>query len=214
VDGGGYATATVTATIGATMLSSAITIQAAPGHLVINEVDYDQPGTDTMEFVELYNPTAAAIPLANLALILVNGAAAPAGEYSRVLLGPAGAIAAGGYLVIATPAVTVQGSGVLYTPPVAEWPATNAVQNGPSDGMLLVDTAALTVIDRLSYAGSVSVNLAGFGTVNLVEGTATTAVDSSSIVRSIARLPNGTDTNDAAADWHVATPTPGAANLP
>jgi hypothetical protein len=132
-----------------------------------------------------------------------------------VLLGPAGTIAAGGYLVIATAAVTVQGSGVLYTPPTAEWPATNAVQNGAPDGMLLVDTATVTVIDRLSYAGSVTVTLPGFGVVNLVEGTMTTAVDSNSIVRSIARLPNGTDTDNAATDWAVTTTlTPGVANIP
>ena len=117
--------------------------------------------------------------------------------------------------MIATTAVTVQGSGVRYTPPVAEWPATDAVQNGSPDGMLLVNTSTMTVIDELSYEGSVTVVLPGFGTVNLVEGSPTTATDLNAGTGSIARIPNGVDSNNAAADWvFTTTLTPGAANIP
>ncbi len=217
MDGGLVSAATVTATLGLTTLSSALTMTAAPG-LVINEVDYDQVGTDTAEYVEIHNPTGASISLANLALILVNGGATLPAEYRRVLLGPAGTIPAGGYLVIATTAVAVQGSGVRYTPPVSQWPVLDAVQNGAPDGMLLVNTATFSVIDRLSYEGSVTVTLPGFGTVNLVEGAATTALDSafpSPGIGALARIPNGVDSNNAVADWFFTTTlTPGAANIP
>ena len=47
---------------------AACLILAAPASaqsttLVINEVDYDQPGTDTAEFIEIKNVSAAAINL-------------------------------------------------------------------------------------------------------------------------------------------------------
>jgi hypothetical protein len=51
---------------------------------------------------------------------------------------------------------------------------------------------------------------------DLVEGTplAATVADSNSVDGSLSRLPDGTDTNDAAADWaFTSTKTPGAANV-
>src|SRR5204863_456180 len=73
---------------------------AAPaGRLVINEVDYDNVGTDSAEFIEIYNPSAAAVNLGNLAVVLVNGQTST--EYARVNLSLAGSsLAAGAYLVI------------------------------------------------------------------------------------------------------------------
>ncbi len=68
--------------------------------LLINELDVDQPGTDTAEFVELY--ARAGADLAGLAVVLVNGGALPGLEYSRVDLGLAGVLGAGRYLVLAT----------------------------------------------------------------------------------------------------------------
>src|SRR5438067_6539919 len=53
-------------------------------HLVINEVDYDNVGTDDREFVEVFNGTNAAADLTNIAVVLVNGA--DNNEYSRVAL--------------------------------------------------------------------------------------------------------------------------------
>jgi hypothetical protein len=44
-----------------------------PAGLVINEVDYDQPNTDTTEFIEILNPTSNTIPLTGISLALVNG---------------------------------------------------------------------------------------------------------------------------------------------
>ena len=58
---------------------AACLILAAPASaqsttLVINEVDYDQPGTDTAEFVEIKNVSVAAINLDAYQLRFVNGA--------------------------------------------------------------------------------------------------------------------------------------------
>ncbi|MGA9534211.1 MAG: hypothetical protein WBR18_15950, partial [Anaerolineales bacterium] len=41
--------------------------------LVINEVDYDQPGTDMAEFVEIKNTGESAVDLSLATLVLVNG---------------------------------------------------------------------------------------------------------------------------------------------
>jgi hypothetical protein len=217
--------ATVTATLGATTLTSTITIAAAPtGGLIINEIDYDMPGAgDAVEFVELLNTSTAAIDLTGKALIFVNGSGTPA-EYRRIDLGPAGSIPAGGYLVIGAAAVTSP-PGTKYTPPVgsgaAQWPATDAIQNGsagvsaPGDGLLVVDTTTMTVFDRLSYESAVTVNLTGFGSVDLFEMAAPTAGDDPTAPASMVRIPNGTDTNNSANDWRMtATVTPGLPNVP
>ncbi len=41
--------------------------------VVINEIDYDQPGTDTAEFIELFNSGASAVSLDNYSVDLING---------------------------------------------------------------------------------------------------------------------------------------------
>jgi hypothetical protein len=212
--------ATVSATDGTITRNAIVTITTTTAALMINEVDYDQPNTDMTEFVELYNGTSSAYPLANIALILVNGSGTPA-EYKRIPLDSAGSIAAGGYLVISTSAVTPQGTGVRYTPPTTLWPTMDAVQNGgtstmpASDGMLLVNTSTMTILDKLAYEGALTVNITGFGSVNLVEGTMTSAADDSSPTKSLSRIPNGIDNNTASVDWAATTTiTPGAANAP
>jgi cytosine/adenosine deaminase-related metal-dependent hydrolase len=211
--------ATVSATLGVTR-DATITVTMATNALMINEVDYDQPSTDTTEYIELFNGTSAAYPLANIELIMINGSGT-AMEYKRIPLAPAGSIAAGGYLVIAGSTVTVQGSGVRYTPPSTLWMAMDAVQNGgtsatpSSDGIILANTSTNTVIDTLAYEGALSITITGFGTINLVEGTMTTAFDDPAAPHSLSRLPNGTDTNNASVDWSASnTLTPGAPNVP
>lgn len=80
-------------------------------------------------------------------------------------------------------------------------------QNGAPDGVALVDTVSGTTLDALSYEGAIPA---------LVEGTPLPAevADSNTVTGSLARIPDGSDTNDAAADWRfTATVTPGAANV-
>lgn len=199
--------ATVTATLVGDSFSSTLTVTSA-SHLVINEVDYDQLGTDAKSFIELYNPTGAAISLTNLAVVAVNGG--NNSEYARFPLSSAGAsIPAGGYLVIRNSTVTVP-SGVLFINVSGDF-----LQNGSPDGLALVDTSTGQLIDALSYEGSMTmVTITGLtGTFNLVEGTAFTGADTNDDLNSLARRPNGADTDNAANDWQLTTTiTPGAAN--
>jgi hypothetical protein len=155
----------------------------------VNEIDYDQVGTDAGGFVEIANTGSSAAALDGIALVLVNGG--DNAEYDRVDL--TGSLAAGGYLSIEVEA-----------------------QNGAPDGIALIDTATGTLLDALSYEGEITAALIDGQTYDLVEGTALAAsvADSNTTDGSLSRLPDKQDTNDAASDWaFTATKTPGAANV-
>ena len=197
---------------GPRILDSSGACVAATG-LVLNEVDYDQPGTDFDEFVEIYNAGIEDRDLTDVVLILVNGLSGF--EYARAELSEAGSVLPpGGYLVVGSPSIVAAlPAGTLSVPLHS---SSNNIQNGAPDGLALFDTATLTLLDALSYEGSIT--NAQFdlipGTYNLVEGSPATAADSNSVDGSLVRLPDGTDTDQAAADWHfVGIPSPGASNL-
>ena len=78
-----------------------------PPGLVINEVDYDQSGFDTDEFVEIRNGSGTVVNLAGKSLVLVNGANDT--PYLTVDLSPAGLLSAGQYLVVRNSTVAVAG---------------------------------------------------------------------------------------------------------
>jgi hypothetical protein len=155
--------------------------------LVINEVDYDQVGTDADGFVEIHNAGDTAADLSNVDLVAVNGG--DSSEYAREQL--TGTLAAGGHLAVAI-----------------------ELQNGAPDGLALLDGA--TLLDGLSYEGAITAATIGGQTYNLVEGTVlpATVEDSNAVAGSLIRNPDGKDTNDAAADWAFTTTlTRGAANV-
>jgi hypothetical protein len=157
--------------------------------LVINEIDYDQVGADANGFVEIANAGTAAADLTDVALVLVDGTDGL--EYDRAAL--TGTLAAGAYLVVDIEA-----------------------QNGAPDGVALVNPAAHTLVDALSYEGAITSATIDGQTVSLVEGTALAAsvADSNTIAGSLIRNPDGKDTNDASADWAFTTTiTRGAANV-
>jgi cysteine-rich repeat protein len=212
--GGTASPATVTARLGASARSATVTTRDPHAQLVLNEVDYDQPGSDLTEFVEIWNGTAAPVDLTNLALVFINGSDST--EYQRVALAQAGGpLPPGGYLVVANAAVMVDPAALV----IRFTAASNNVQNGPGDAVGLVDLSSGTLIDALSYEGQVTGGMVeGVGPLNFVEGNPLGATPESSDMTatgSLGRTPNGTDTDDAAADWRFsATPTPGAANTP
>jgi cytosine/adenosine deaminase-related metal-dependent hydrolase len=172
-----------------------ITVRAGPplgADLIINEIDYDQPGNDGPEFVEIHNPTGAAIPLAGVRFEAINGSNGQVyGTYNLVDAGAS--LPAGGYLVIG-------GAGVLVPQGVLRMnlPA-NGLQNGAPDGVRIMRGNAR--IDGLAYEGAME----GTG-----EGAAGIADPGEG---ALARCPDGADGNDNATDFLlVAMPTPGAPN--
>jgi hypothetical protein len=203
-------TYTNTATTGSSTLTAAlmgtaststanVTVSTGANHLVINEVDYDQISGDTTEYIEIYNPSAATVSLTGKTLYLVNGSNNEV--YGTVDLSSAVSMAPLTYLVVAGAGVTVPASATKIDP---GW-TQDAVQNGAPDGLALVDTTTMTVIDAFSYEGSITAAmLPGFTTPpSLVEGTAlaATVADSNTIAGSLCRHPNGQDTDNASADW-------------
>jgi hypothetical protein len=179
-----------------------------PG-LILNEVDYDNVSTDSAEFVEVYNNTGADVDLASIHLVLVSDIVA--NVYLDLPLGP-GTLAHGQYLVVAPVALAVPPEAIK----VEFTKVTGNIQN-ETEGVALVDAAAGTLLDALSYKGSITMaTLPGIaGPVSLVEGAAFAGGDSNSVQRSISRFPNGNDKNNALTDWtQSTTPTPGLANVP
>ncbi|MEO5624593.1 MAG: lamin tail domain-containing protein [Dokdonella sp.] len=178
--------------------------------LVINEIDYDNVGPDSTEFVELYNSSANTIDLSSLALVFINGS--DGSEYARSSIGVAGMLDAGQYFVLHSPALSVP-MGVPHIPFAMP---DNNIQNGAPDGVVLIDIASQRVLDALSYEGSINAAvITGFpGTWNLVAGTPFPGLDSNATTLSLIRSPDGTRTGNDAADWKLtSTLTPGAANI-
>lgn len=167
-----------------------------PPGLVINEVDYDQPGTDNLEFIELKNVGTAAVNLDNYALQLVNGA--DNSVYATVDL-PNASLAAGDYYVVCGSGSTVPNCDFAFAG------ATDQIQDGAPDAVRLVLNNTLTV-DALSYEGSVSGAVEGSG-VGLND-----AAGSGAQRLGLSRSPDGSDNNSNNSDFVLTCISPGSAN--
>jgi len=157
--------------------------------LVINEIDYDQTGTDTGEYIELYNSTAAPITLgAGDEIDLINGNGGGSTSYGTVPLSGA-TIPAGGYYV-----VCFGNNAAAY----CDVTVSNSIQNGAPDAVALVNNGI--ICDAVSYEGDV---------LGYVEGTGAPADSGDG---SIGRDNMGTDSGDNSADFSLGCSSPGAAN--
>lgn len=169
--------------------------ECAP-RLVINELDYDQEGTDTADFAELFNAGDCALDTAGVALVLINGGVVDAPSYKTVDLALAGpSVAPGQYLVVGRPEL----SASLPTGATLIAIESFAIQNGSPDGLRLEQAGA--PLDALSYGG-------------VIAGTTETASAPSDVgAGSLERCPDGQDTDDGSLDFAFQeTPTPGAPN--
>jgi hypothetical protein len=166
--------------------------------LVINEIDYDQPGTDNAEFIELYNTGPNAVDMTGYTLEFVNGNGGAVYDTNNL---PAISLAAGAYYVFCQDAMVTAN---------CDEELGHSIQNGGPDGVRLLDNTP-SIIDGVSYEGT----MAGTG-----EGTSAPTDNGGGGVgggnddMGIARLPNGTDTNDNGADFVFQAITPGASNNP
>ncbi len=160
---------------------------------VLNEIDYDQPGADTAEFIELFNIGDEAIDLGLFVLQLINGGSgAPYATINlpSLLLGP------GAYFVLCADATAVLN---------CDYEGFSSIQNGAPDAIALL--AAGMIIDALSYEGTVF----GFS-----EGSGDGLEDPGGSLAQflgLSRFPNGIDTNENAVDWGLRCITPGFTNL-
>jgi predicted extracellular nuclease len=162
--------------------------------LVINEIDYDQPGSDFAEFIELKNASASAIDLGGLTLQLVNG---NGGAIYRVISLPAISLAAGDFYVVCADAANTPQCDLGTS-------ASSGIQNGAPDAVALMSGSA--IVDAVSYEG----DTAGF-----TEGSGVGLADPGSSgddYKGISRFPDGADTDMNNVDLSTRCITPGLPN--
>ncbi len=161
--------------------------------LVINEIDYDQPSTDTAEFIELKNVGLADVDLSGVSVQLINGS--NGSTYNTINL-PPGALGPGEYFVIC---------GDPFNTPNCDLdvsPDSNLIQNGAPDAVAILFDGV--IIDAVSYEGDV---------LSVVEMSGVGLADSGAIeFVSISRFPDGVDTNQNNVDLSLRCTTPGKAN--
>ena len=160
---------------------------ASRAQVKINEVMYDDYGTDDSAYVEIYGPGGT--PLSGYQLVGVNGFSGA--EYQAIDL--TGSMPGDGFFVIGQvqfPNVDLVNSNVNY-------------QNGP-DNILLKHNG--TVVDAIGYGEFVPPDTFFVG-----EGSPCANQDPGS---SLCRYPDGYDTNNNANDFTISPfPTPGTANV-
>ena len=168
-----------------------------PDALVINEIDYDQPSTDTAEFVELYNAGTTPIVLAGYRLEGVNGN--DEAVYFTDQLADAGeTLAPGAFLVVGQAAATDSVPATVATITHGSSFLQNA--GAKADAVRVVRNADDLTVDAVSYEGTVPGASEG-GSAGNDAG-----------AESLARCPDGADTDDNSADFVETPPSPGLPN--
>ena len=160
---------------------------------VINEIDYDQPGSDTAEFIEIMNRGTEAGNLSSVTVLLINGNGGS--TYGSFDL-PSVVLAPGEYFVVCKDVSTVA---------TCDLDALSSIQNGAPDAVALsVDGV---IVDAVSYEGDT--------VAPYTEGSGVGLADSGSSgqdFKGISRLPDGRDSNWNNVDLAASCVTPGLAN--
>jgi predicted extracellular nuclease len=169
---------------------------ATAAALVINEIDYDQPSTDTAEFVEIRNNDSVSVDLSSYSIQMINGSG---GAQYRFFTLPAVNLAAGDYFVLCGNAANTPNCDMDVTPD------SDLIQNGSPDAVALL--FGTTIVDTVSYEGNtVAPYTEGSGTG--LEDPGTTG----SVNLGISRFPDGADTDQNNVDLSTRCITPGQAN--
>jgi 5'-nucleotidase len=148
------------------------------------------------KFVELYNPTSSAVSLTGdtLQYRAPTSTVVPSGAQVFAL---SGTVAAHGHFLIQLPSNGTGGAPL----PTADLSTGGSVNPGAGGGTLFVAASASGVLPTDASV----IDKIGWGTSNSPEGTAPTG---NSVILSYQRDAAGTDTDNNAADFQVATPTP------
>ncbi len=178
----------------------------APGALVVNEIDYDQPGADDAEFVEIKNTTDEPVFLGDVDIVGINGLTAPGTEYLRIEL-PNVTLGAGDYYVVG--AAGVANVDLIHG-------TAGFVQNGAPDAVAVVTSvpsgpANDYLIDSVSYEGDTA---GGPGTGGFWTEGSGLGLDDSSTASDVglSRVPDGVDTAMNNVDLVRSCITPGETN--
>ncbi len=165
--------------------------------IIINEIDYDQPGGDTAEFIELFNSGNTTISLNDYSIDLITKTnnIGTSFVYRSIDLSNF-SIDANSYFVICDSGSSVINCNYSFTS------SSSWFQNGKNDAIALYENSNL--LDSLSYEGL----LAPF-----TEGDALVAEDDSTKFISLSRIANGVDSNNNNLDFQRGCITPGSTNI-
>jgi predicted extracellular nuclease len=166
---------------------------SANAAVIVNEVDYDQPGSDTAEFIELFNSGSSTISLDNYSIDLINGN--NSSVYRNINLSGFN-INANDYFVVCNDTSLVANCDYSFTT------SSGWFQNGAPDAVALYGNGQL--LDSLSYEGELS---------PFTEGDFLTVSDNNTDINSLARITDGFDSNNNALDFQLGCITPGSANI-
>ncbi|HPB30210.1 MAG TPA: endonuclease [Candidatus Sumerlaeota bacterium] len=175
-------------------------VQVTAGEIVINEIDYDNPGGDTQSFIELKNKSHRVIDLSRLEIIGLNNSSTTTYfiySLKQNLLPP------GGYWVLGTR----DDSSSVTTFVNETMTGVANLQNGPNDGIYIrLKDMPEIIIDSVCYEGDTAHPSGSPDSGNAGED----STSENSV--SLSRYPDGKDTNDNTADFQPAPHTPGASN--
>ena len=184
----GYTRHNLISTIGS--LAIAGTAFSSHAAIVINEIDYDQPKTDTAEYIELYNSGTSSVSLDNYVIELINGKDLK--RYRSIDLT--------GFSIDANDYFVVCGNVSLVANCTYSFTTTNSwFQNGAPDAVALYENGS--ILDSISYEGLFSPYTEG-----------DVFLDEDKGIFSIGRIRDGLDTNNNALDFQLGCITPGTAN--
>lgn len=162
--------------------------------LIINEVDYDQPGLlDLEEFIEIVNIGTSAANLAQYQVRLIDADTGLA--YELIDLAD-GSLLPGEYYVLCRDQLLVPNCDQEFTGPI---------QNGAPDAVALLLGGAV-LVDTVSYEGNTVAPYTEGSGVGLED-------DGTAVMQGIARWPNGVDTNQNNVDFSPRCATPGLPNV-
>ncbi|MCP4696375.1 MAG: hypothetical protein GY862_05960, partial [Gammaproteobacteria bacterium] len=173
-------------------ISTASSITALDTSLVINEVDYDQGGTDSGEFIEIKNVSSGMVDLRAYTVQLIDST--DTSVYRTISL--SGGLVAGDYYVICADDTKVLHCD-LDVPP-----DTDFIRDGAPNAISLIK--GTSILDTVSYEGN---------TPNGYTETSGAPVDNGdTALTGLSRYPDGTDSNDNGNDFSLRCVTPGGAN--
>jgi endonuclease G len=187
------------------------------GTVIINEIDADTPGSDTAEFIELYDGGAGNTPLDGLVVVLYDGGLNPFnGNQSYAAFDLDGYTTdANGYFVLGNPGVA--NAGIIFDPG-----QFGLLQNGPDAVALYVGNAGdfssgtvvttANLLDAIVY-GTNDPNPSNLMTlINAGQLIVNEDANGAGQTESSQRCPNGMGGIRTSSAYRQSAPTPGAGN--
>lgn len=172
----------------------------SPSGVVINEINYDDSGSDDFEFVEIYNGSGAAVDLSNWTLNGIDGTTSGNG---LVTFAPGTILPPGGFRVVGDPGV----------PNVSDPLTGLSLENG-ADGVFLLDGNGVyqdgVCWETADWTNALPTWLEGDGLWGAIQGVER---PTGTLVHAFGRGVDGLDTDDNGCDFRPMPATPGELNI-